>query len=401
MYIGTTGGGRMQIAVWVEPKMFESNWYHEMENGLLAALSSKHLKATFRSLDVPDETATEGCVLVLVGETYEWYCRMLSFTNERQITACVAGCEHPMHSAITVTSDYTQVAYNMIQYLYDAGKRRIAFFGVNPSSPHDNMRLEAYYQAIRNMDIACTEQDIYYTKGDIRQCVSMFQQQIRTYDAVLGANDLYAFFALMTARDVGLCVPEDLYIAGFGNTMISAISKPPITTATVNLYNIGYQVVAVIQMLSNNDSLIQLDIKSDDVYFARESTESRPFSEKYRHRPNQPTVPNHLCENGPVTSFNDENFMDVVCYESLFRYIDETDYSIITSIIEKQYSKRSMITGDCFLSDTSLEYRLKKLYKRLRVSSYAELYLKLMKMSQNVDIVKLKCVKISDCKVRE
>jgi DNA-binding LacI/PurR family transcriptional regulator len=26
---------------------------------------------------------------------------------------------------------------------------------------------------------------------------------------------------------VGLRVPEDLYIAGFGNTMISAISKPP------------------------------------------------------------------------------------------------------------------------------------------------------------------------------
>jgi DNA-binding LacI/PurR family transcriptional regulator len=91
---------------------------------------------------------------------------------------------HPMHSAITVTRTTHNVAYNMIQYLYDAGKRRIAFFGVNPSSPHDNMRLEAYYQAIRNLDIACTEQDIYFTKGDISQCASVFQQQIRTYDAV-------------------------------------------------------------------------------------------------------------------------------------------------------------------------------------------------------------------------
>jgi hypothetical protein len=93
--------------------------------------------------------------------------------------------------------------------------------------------------------------------------------------------------------------------------------------------------------------------------------------------------------------------MDVVCYESLFRSIDETDYSIIACIIEKQYSKRNMINGDCFLSDTSLEYRLKKLYKRLRVNSYAELYLKLVKMSQNVDITKLKCGIISNCKAKE
>ena len=37
----------MKIAVWIEPKMFVSNWYHELENGLMAALSSKHLKASF------------------------------------------------------------------------------------------------------------------------------------------------------------------------------------------------------------------------------------------------------------------------------------------------------------------------------------------------------------------
>lgn len=377
----------MKIAVWIEPKMFVSNWYHELENGLMAALSSKHLKASFQSLDYPDETIARTTILILVGETYEWYSRMLTFTNERQMTACVAGCEHPMHSAITVTSDYTQVAYNMIQYLYDAGKRKIAFFGVNPSSPHDNRRLEAYYQAIRNLDLDCTEQDIYFTTGDIRQCTLAFGSQIGRYDAVLGANDLYAFFALMTARNAGIRVPEDLYIAGFGNTRISAISKPPITSATVNLYNIGYQTISAIQMMSNNNSLIQLDIKSDDVYYARQSTENRPFSEKYKHRPNQPTVIHSLLpDNQPVTSFDDEAFMDVVCYESLLRDIDTVDYSIISCIIEKQYSKRNMITGDCFLSDTALEYRLKKLYRRMNVTSYAELYQKLVRMSQNIEI---------------
>ena len=78
--------------------------------------------------------------------------------------------------------------------------------------------------------------------------------------------------------------------------------------------------------------------------------------------------------------------MDVVCYDSLLRDIDTVDYSIISCIIEKQYSKRNMITGDCFLSDTALEYRLKKLYRRMNVTSYAELYQKLVRMSQNIEI---------------
>ena len=90
----------MKIAVWIEPKMFVSNWYHELENGLMAALSSKHLKASFQSLDYPDETIARTTILILVGETYEWYSRMLTFTNERQMTACVAGCEHPMHLSL-------------------------------------------------------------------------------------------------------------------------------------------------------------------------------------------------------------------------------------------------------------------------------------------------------------
>ena len=155
----------------------------------------------------------------------------------------------------------------------------------------------------------------------------------------------------------------------------------------MNLYNIGYQTISAIQMMSNNNSLIQLDIKSDDVYYARQSTENRPFSEKYKHRPNQPTVVHSLLpDNQPVTSFDDEAFMDVVCYESLLRDIDTVDYSIISCIIEKQYSKRNMITGDCFLSDTALEYRLKKLYRRMNVTSYAELYQKLVRMSQNIEI---------------
>ena len=380
----------MNITIWVEPKMYLSNWYHELENGFYAALNAKHLKASITPLPHPDLTVKENTVIVLVGETYEWYNEMLTFTNQRQLTACVCACEHPMHSAITVTSDYTQVAYNMMQYLYDAGKKSIAFFGVNPSSPHDNMRLESYRQAVHDFHLHCNETDIYYTKGDINQCASAFRSQIGKYDAVLCTNDLYAFFALTTAKKAGFRIPEDLFIAGFGNTMISSISKPTITTATVNLYNIGYQTIAAIQLMNNNNSLIQLDIKSDDVYLARESTANIPFSEKYRHHSNVPTSIHQLDgSKNPVTSFNDNTFMDVVCYEALLKQIDQTDCLIICSIVEKQLNRKSLVAEACFLSDTALDYRLKRLYKRVNVNSYQAFYQKMIEMANYIDLAKL------------
>lgn len=380
----------MNIFVWVEPTMAVSNWYHDLESGIIAALNAKRLKAEFAVIDKPTLVQGNNNVVILAGETYEWYTRMLSYTADNQITSCVVGCEHPMYSDITVTSDYSQVAYNMMQYLYDAGKRRIAFFGVNPSSPHDNYRMKVYQQAISDFNLDCDESDIYFTSGDIDQCAASFKANAHNYDAVLGANDLYAFFAMTEAKSIGIRVPEDLFVAGFGNTMISLVSNPPITSATINLYNIGYQAVNAIQLLLNDDSLIELTINNNVIYYARESTACIPFSDKYKYHSNAQSQLSFIQTLGQsVTSFRDSKFMNIVNYEMFLSQIDQVDYSIIRCIIEKNYSKRSKITEDCFLSDTALDYRLKKLYQRFNVKSYAELYSNLMKMSKNIDISKV------------
>ena len=158
----------------------------------------------------------------------------------------------------------------------------------------------------------------------------------------------------------------------------------------MNLYNISYQTITAIQIIDGNNSLIQLDIKSDDVYFSRRSTENRSLPEMYKYRPNRSAAANSLLpDNQAISTLNDEGFMDIMCYESLLGSINTVDHSIISCIVEKQYTKRSMITGDCFLFDTALEYRMKKLYIRLNVTSYAELYQKIIRMSQNIDHSKI------------
>lgn len=380
----------MKIVVWVESHYAISNWYHELESGLLAALNSKRLKADFFILDDPDLTVDRDAVIVLAGETFEWYNRMLTFTNANHIFSCVTACEYPMHSDITILTDYSQIAYNFLQYLVDAGKRRIALFGINPSSPHDYARLITYRKAIRELGLHYSEDDVFFTTGNISQCVSAFVERIHDYDAVLGANDLYAFFAMIGAQQKGLRIPEDLYVIGSGNTMISKLAKPPITSSTINLYSVGYHTISAIQIIANNASMIELNIKNEVQYFARESTACRPFSEKYKHHANMPTnIRSGDSKESAITSFDDELFMNIVNFELLFSQIDSVDYEIIKCIVENDYKKRSHIADDCFLSDTALDYRLRKLYKRFDVSSYSEFYNVLKTMCRYIDISRI------------
>ena len=310
----------MKIVVWIESSYAISNWYRELKSGLLAALNNKRLKADFIILDEPDASVDSDAIIILAGETFEWHDRMLTFTNANHILSCVTACEYPMHSDITVLTDYSQVTYSSLQYLFGAGKRRIALFGINPSSPHDYGRLVTYRKAAGELGLKYDESCVFYTEGNISRCVSELQERIYDFDAILATNDLYAFFAMVGAQQKGLSVPRDIYVMGAGNTMLSKLANPPITSASIDLFSVGYHTVGAIQMVtSNNNSMIELNIKNQVSYFARESTEGKPFLEQYRHHKNIPAEFSGRRTMGEaITSFTDESFMKLVNFELLF-----------------------------------------------------------------------------------
>lgn len=377
----------MNLKIWVEPLYSSSNWYLDLKRGLIAGLNHKHETAEFQVLDEPDTSIDSNSIVVLAGETFEWYNKMLTFTNEKHILSCVSACEYPMHSEITILTDYSQICYDSLQYLASTGRRKIAMFGINPSSPHDNARFEIYKQAIHDMNLDCTEDDIYFTSGSISECVEAFKQNVHKYNAVLGTNDLYAIALMNGVKEIGVRIPEDLYVMGSGNTALSKLSYPPLSSATIDLYNIGYLTINAIQLLTNMDNgLIELNLKNKVEYFIRESTDCKPFSNKYKHHSNisseADTKPH---SKKGITSFDDSDFMELVNLEILLKNIDDVDYRILQSVISEDCEKRAHLADLCYLSDTALDYRLRKLYKCFYASSFVEFCTKIRNFSQFID----------------
>lgn len=381
----------MKIKIWVEPNYSISNWYLELKQGLTTALNQKRMKADFCILEEPDTTIEHDAIVILAGETFEWHNKMLEFTNANKILTCVTACEYPMHSEITILTDYSQVCYDSLQYLADTGRKRIALFGVNPSSPHDYARLETYKQAIYDMDLGCTENDIFFTRGNITECVELFKQKVHKYNAVLCTNDLYAIAAMKGIKETGMRIPEDIYVMGSGNTLLSSLSNPPLSSATIDLSKVGYLTIGAINLLTNSDNgLIELNLKNKVEFFIRESTECKPFSNKYKHHANLSSSSSRFSSaKKGITSFEDSTFMELVNCEIFLKDIDKTDFEILMSIITNDCKKRNQLAELCFLSDTALDYRLRKLYKYFYVSTFSEFCEKVRSLFQFIDFSKI------------
>ncbi len=74
-------------------------------------------------------------------------------------------------------------------------------------------------------------------------------------DVAVCVGDLPAFGAMMECRRMGLSVPGDIAIAGFGDYEIASISEPGITTVNVDAYGIGQQAAGqMIAMLEDRSA---------------------------------------------------------------------------------------------------------------------------------------------------
>lgn len=82
----------------------------------------------------------------------------------------------------------------------------------------------------------------------IRQLLQRFPDT----DVAICVSDLPAFGAIMECRRMGVAVPQDIAIAGFGDYEIASVSEPGITTVNVDSYGIGAKAAEqMIAMLEN------------------------------------------------------------------------------------------------------------------------------------------------------
>jgi len=129
-----------------------------------------------------------------------------------------------------------------VSHLFDQGYRHIGHI----SGPLDwweaRQRMAGWQDAIRERGLEVNSK--YWTEGNWSsesgaQAVERLLTQYPEMDAIFIANDQMALSALLTLREKGLRVPQDIGIVGFDNIPESAYFLPPLTTIHQDQYEVA------------------------------------------------------------------------------------------------------------------------------------------------------------------
>jgi LacI family transcriptional regulator, galactose operon repressor len=142
-----------------------------------------------------------------------------------------------------------QGGMSAVQHLLDLSHRRIAMIR-GYQCPVDDARYHGYVAALSGCGIAVDEHLI--GRGDFRfqPTVTVAEEILRLPrrpTAVFAANDLEALGVMEAARRLGLCVPSDLSVVGFDDSMYASASSPQLTTVRqpfVQMGEVAYQLLA-------------------------------------------------------------------------------------------------------------------------------------------------------------
>jgi LacI family transcriptional regulator len=163
--------------------------------------------------------------------------RRIVFTNRR-----------PGHSALSyVVSDNEAGAAELTKHLLSLGHRRIGFI-TGPRYARNAMeRLKGFRHAMKGVadtELLVAEGDFSVESG--REAVLEWLRNQDAPTAMIAVNDSVALGALGALADSRLRVPEDVALAGFDGTQLSASPLLSLTTVDQHIESLGRRSVQIL-----------------------------------------------------------------------------------------------------------------------------------------------------------
>lgn len=175
----------------------------------------------------------------------------------------------------TVTVDNFGGSFKATQYLLELGHRKIGFIEGVVNSKNSYERKAGYLEALKQY--GCRPDKKWIINGDFTQeagakGVQAFFSLSDPPTAILTANDFTAIGALHEAKNLGLKIPKDLSVIGFGDIPIASMTDPPLTTVRAPYQKMGEVLTKHTIMLIEGKPLIRKKIKLPVEFVERLST---------------------------------------------------------------------------------------------------------------------------------
>ena len=149
--------------------------------------------------------------------------------------------------AAAVEIDNAGGAYQLGRYLVQLGHREICYRG-EPGWANSDERLAGLRKALAEAGIPHDDSLVWQGPAKPREAMREFPARYasRPFSAVCCFEDLAAAGIVRAALDMGLRIPEDLSVAGFGNLTLGEFAALPVTTVDVQQGELARQAVRLL-----------------------------------------------------------------------------------------------------------------------------------------------------------
>lgn len=362
----------MLIPVMIEPAFRQSHWCRQVINGILG--EAKRKKYTIRFLNDGQQSAMDDPVLfgraprlvIVVGTSISWIPNMLRSLENHGIQAILINYDSfaPYASHSVVCMDYVKAMRQVMGYYYHYRRYHIACFGLNPNSSADRIKENYFLAALASRGDTNPAAHVFHNHADISVCFQGFLHHAAQYDALICANDIVAIAAAQLFQASGVRVPEDMFIVGFGESILSDKTTPSITTVHLDHEKMGGQAVMLFAYINKQSLHLTASVRVESQLIVRDSTNNLPFSPDM--------MPQTVSE--PVDSvdfYQDPEIKRLQTLEDFYYHADELDQQIL-ELLQKSISLES-IAEQCSASVSTIGYRIRNMQSRLCISSRHEL----------------------------
>ncbi len=360
----------MQIPVLIEPNYTDSVWAAQTMEGLNQEANRKKYRVlmldsvSYRKTDYTTLFKNQVPLVIILGPSMTWVPGALSFFSERSIS-CILICFDPAETYNLrgmVRMDYIGAMHNVMTYLKQCGRKRIALYGFNPTSSPD--LLKRRYFELGHWSDSDPVPAAFPNLGSLEACYRSFASAVGQYDAAVCANDMVAVSLMSHLKRDGISVPEDIFLASFGDSMLAHAVSPTITSASLDHTEMGRQAAALYGYLSHRQGTASVSIRVRSTLHIGGSTSFLPY------RSVEPTLPSFA---GPqnFNFYDDPEITTLTRLETLLGACDETDLKLLRGMLNRTPIRR--LEEEAFITASALAYRKKRIQNLTGCQSMNEL----------------------------
>ncbi|MBE7038528.1 MAG: LacI family transcriptional regulator [Ruminococcaceae bacterium] len=324
-------------------------------------------KKNFNLISLEDlSNLNENDVVAIIGSTNHFLRKSILMCNEKKLRCVVVGAEisdfeYPI-SSIKVSRK--SAVTSLVHYFNHLKRVNCALLGVNSFSNIDMEKKDAFlssYRALYNKDAI---NNVFFSDDGVKECVNKLLNNVSSFDSVICSNDYFAVCFITEAKKLGIKIPDDILVAGYGDSYIGEKITPSLTTVAPKYFEMGTQTRKVYHYLLENPSVKSIEVLVDYDIIVRESTDKKEFKLDY-HTDMSNFEPCH------ISIFDDENLKKIMGMDFILESYDKT----LSMILDGIYNDipYGALAEKLYLSDSALRYKLNKIFTYTNTKSKSEL----------------------------